>query len=48
MWKAAKAALKAEGIKFKVEGDQILITKQYLRDEKWTSFFSVETWAEHV
>ena len=48
MWKAAKAALKAEGIKFKSIGHEILITKEYLKDEKWVSYFIVDTWANHI
>ncbi len=48
MWKAAKAALRAEGIKFKIEGDDILITKEYLKDEKWVSYFSITTFANHI
>ena len=48
MWTAAKAALKAEGIKFKVEGDEILITKQYLPDEKWVSYFDISSYANSI
>ncbi len=46
MLAAARAALDAEGIKYKVDRrGTIRITKQYLKDEKWESYFSVETYA---
>ncbi|KKL94651.1 hypothetical protein LCGC14_1862580, partial [marine sediment metagenome] len=46
MLAAARAALDAEGIKYKVDRQgTIRITKQYLKEEKWTSFFSVDTYA---
>ncbi len=48
MWTAAKAALKAEGIKFKSEGGEILITKQYLAEERWISYFSIDTYANSI
>ncbi len=48
MWTAAKAALKAEGIKFKSDGDEILVTKQYLKEEKWVSYFSIDTYANSI
>jgi len=46
MLTAAKAALDAEGIKYKVDRQgTIRIIKRYLKDEKWESYFSVETYA---
>lgn len=46
---AAKAALDAEGIAYKVDRQgTIRITKKYLKNEKWTSFFSVDTYAHAV
>jgi len=49
MLTAAKAALDAEGIKYKVDPQgTIRITKQYLEDEKWVSYFSIDTYANAV
>lgn len=46
MLAAAKAALDAEGIKYKVDRQgTIRITKRYLKDEKWTSYYSIDTYA---
>lgn len=46
MLTAAKAALDAEGIKYKVDPQgTIRITKQYLKNEKWVSYFSIDTYA---
>ena len=49
MLTAAKAALDAEGVKYKVDPQgTIRITKQYLKNEKWTSYFSIDTHADAV
>ena len=49
MLTAAKAALDAEGIKYKVSPQgEIRVTEQYLEEERWTSHFRFETWANHV
>ena len=49
MLTAAKAALDAEGIKYKVDPQgTIRITKQYLEDEKWVSYFSIDTYANSI
>ena len=49
MWTAAKAALTAEGIKFKVDRQgEIRIYKEYLEDEKWISYFDISTYANAV
>lgn len=46
MLAAAKAALDAEGIAYKVDRQgTIRIIKRYLKDEKWESYFRVETYA---
>ncbi len=46
MLAAAKAALDAEGIKYKVDRQgTIRITKRYLKYEKWTSYYSIDTYA---
>ena len=49
MLTAAKAALDAEGIKYKVDPQgTIRITKQHLKDEKWVSYFSIDTYANSI
>ena len=49
MLTAAKAALDAEGIKYKVDKQgTIRITKRYLAEERWTSYFSIDTYANAV
>ena len=49
MLTAARAALDAEGIKYKVDRQgTIRITKQYLKNEKWVSYFSIDTYANAV
>lgn len=49
MLTAAKAALDAEGINYKVDRQgTIRITKKYLKNEKWTSYFSIDTYANAV
>ncbi len=46
---AAKAALDAEGIKYKVDPQGVIrITKQHLKDEKWVSYFSIDTYANSI
>ena len=49
MLTAAKAALDAEGVKYKVDPQgTIRITKQYLKNEKWVSYFSIDTYANAI
>jgi len=46
---AVKAALDAEGIEYKADPQGVIrITKQHLEDERWTSYFDIETWANAV
>jgi len=46
---AAKKALNDAGVDYKVDPQGVIrITKQHLEDERWTSHFDIETWADAV